>query len=121
MPNRQARDDLVEQSDRLGRAQAAGQRDKARDIGEEDGGVVELIGDGCVGPCLQARDDGVGEDVAQEVIGLCLGAFGKTERVIDGCRNETDRGDGCLDVDTVDDLPVGRDQRRILGKPEPRG
>ena len=80
--------EVVEHLDRAGRAEASRQRHEALEVREQHRGFGEAFGDRLVGVLLQPLDDLVGQDVAQERLGLGFGPSGEAEGVIgDGGRD----------------------------------
>jgi hypothetical protein len=61
----------IEDADHLGRGQALRERGEVHDVGEQDRGRVEVVGDRLVGG-LQAGSDRAGQDVHEEGLGLLL-------------------------------------------------
>ena len=61
---------LVQQRHRALRPKRLGQRHEALEVGEQDGRLLEAVGDRRVGRRLQPVDDRLGQDVAQQRFGL---------------------------------------------------
>ena len=64
---------------------------------------AKLSAIGSAGLSLEPLDDAVGQDVAQERVGLGLGGLGEAEGIEDGGGDEAERRDGGLGVERVEE------------------
>jgi hypothetical protein len=106
---------LVEEADGAFRSQRLGQRHEALEIGEQHRGFLEAVGDDGVGLVGQTVDDGVGEDVAQQRLGLRPRVLGQAEGVVDHRRDHGDGGEGGGDVERVQHGVVHRIRAALRG------
>ena len=72
---------------------------EADQIAEQHRSLGHAVGDLLVGSLLQALDDGLGQDVGQQRIGLGPGAVGHGEGIADDQRDDAEGGGGGGDVE----------------------
>ena len=112
-------DDDVEQAHGARRPQPLGERDEALEVGEQHGGIGELVGDDGAGRALEPVDDRRRQDVVQQRVGLLLGLLGQPERVVDDDRDHGGGGDHRGDVEVVQVVRPHVEQRPLLREPGP--
>ena len=78
----EALEDLVQQVDQAERRHAGGHRRELDDVGEQDAGLVELLGDGAL-PRLQRLRDLPRQDVEQQHLGALLEEVALADEVVE--------------------------------------
>ncbi len=90
--------DLVQELDGACGTEPARERDEAGEVGEQHGRAVDAVGDRGAGRRLQPLGDALGEDVAQQRLGLRARLLGRAEGVVDDHRRHHERGEDVGDV-----------------------
>ena len=113
-------DDLVEKSDGALNAEPLRELGEADEIGEEDGGVADIVGYLVARLRLEALGDRLWQDIGEQGVGLGARAVGHGEGVSHDQRDDREGGGGRGNVEVGEQGRIGGDLRALGREQKPR-